>query len=211
MSASASQSSAMEKKAAPHKKARPKKNPKPITWEVFQRKYLTKEDGFKYEWLNGKVEKTKRTMDKSQLYLLWNLLEHFDFLKSKNKVAGRLIAEPDLFFLKNHRRPDIAWLTKEQTFNLAESDAYEVPAFIIEVISSNDQVNKLKTKMQNYRDAGVKTVWHIFPKLKQVDVYAGENLEKMTVCLDKKICSAAPGLPGFEISVEAIFQKTDTP
>jgi Putative restriction endonuclease len=105
---------------------------KPISWEEFQRKYLSREDEFKYEWVNGIVVKTKRSMDKTQLYLLENLLEHFDLLKTQGKVQGRLISEPDLFFLTNHRRPDIALLSKKQIYALAEPKAYEVPAFIIE-------------------------------------------------------------------------------
>ena len=30
---------------------------KPILWAYFERKYLSREDGFKYEWLNGTIEK----------------------------------------------------------------------------------------------------------------------------------------------------------
>ena len=181
--------------------------PKPISWEDFKKNYLSREDSFKYEWVNGTVEKTKRGMDKTQLHLLWNLLDLFDELKSKGLVTGRLIPEPDLFFLSNHRRPDIVWLTKEQAFNLAEIKAYEIPAFVIEVISGNDQMNKVKEKMVNYRDAGVQVVWQVFPKLKQVDVYAGSNLSQMKVCFGEDICDASTVLPHFKIPVSAIFKK----
>lgn len=180
---------------------------KPISWEHFQRRYLRREDGFKYEWGNGLVVKSKRSMDKTQLYILENLLLHFDQLKVKGKVSGRLIPEPDLFFLAQHRRPDIAWLTTQQIYALADPAAYEVPAFLIEVISSNDYANLVKKKMVNYRDAGVQVVWHIYPGLKEVEVYAGPKLSTMTVCSGEKICSAAPVLPDFQISVNAIFDK----
>ncbi len=180
---------------------------KPISWEEFQKKYLSKEDSFKYEWVNGQVNKTKRGMDKTQVYLQFNFLAFFRQLLIEGKVAGELIAEPDLFFLKNHRRPDIAWLTKEQAYRLADPAAYEVPTFIIEVISGNDQMNNVKEKMVNYRDAGVKVVWQVFPKLKQVDVYAGANLSKMTVCFGDDICDAAPALPSFKMPLAEIFKK----
>ena len=29
--------------------------PKPISWEAFKADYLEREDGFKYEWVNGAV------------------------------------------------------------------------------------------------------------------------------------------------------------
>lgn len=32
--------------------------PKLISWEAFEKKYLSREDRFKYEWVNGTVEKT---------------------------------------------------------------------------------------------------------------------------------------------------------
>jgi len=40
----------------------PQKKPRKISWETFQKKYLSKEDKYKYEWLDGIVEKTPRTM-----------------------------------------------------------------------------------------------------------------------------------------------------
>lgn len=180
---------------------------KPISWEDFQKKYLTREDSYKYEWLNGLVEKTKRGMDKTQLYIQRNFLKFFRELLENGKVDGEILAEPDLFFLKNHRRPDMAWLTNGQINRLADPEVYEVPAFVIEVISGNDQMNKVKEKMVNYRDAGVQVVWLVFPKLKQVDVYSGKNLASAKVCSGDDICSAAPALPNFKIATLDIFTK----
>lgn len=185
--------------------------PKPISWEAFQRRYLSREDGFKYEWVGGTVEKTKRAMDRSQLYMLHNLQTFFRQLLNEGRAHGDLISEPDLFFLTNHRRPDICWLTDEQIYALANPEAYEVPAFVIEVISSNDQVNKVKKKMLDYRDAGVKVVWHVLPKYQEVEVYSGKNLENMTVCSGEKTCSAAPALPAFQLPANAIFNKPEQP
>ncbi len=180
---------------------------KPISWEEFQKKYLSREDSFKYEWVNGQVIKTKRGMDKTQVYIQFNFLGFFRQLFNEGKVVGELIAEPDLFFLQNHRRPDIVWLTKEQAYNLAEPTSYEVPALVIEVISGNDQMNNVKEKMVNYRDAGVQVVWQVFPKLRQVDVYSGVNLSQMTVCFGDDICDASPVLPHFKMPISAIFKK----
>lgn len=180
---------------------------KPISWTHFQRKYLSREDQYKYEWGNGTVVKSIRGMDKSQLYILNNLLNFFDELKSKNKVNGRMIPEPDLFFLSNHRRPEVAWLTEKQIYALAEPEAYEVPRFVIEVVPTNDNINRVKEKMVNYSEAGVEVVWHIFPQLHQVDVYTGTLLHQMTVCKGTDLCSAAPVLPDFQLSVDAIFYK----
>lgn len=44
-----------------------------ISWKEFKSRYLSREDGYKYEWVNGTLEKTKRTMDQSQYFILKNL------------------------------------------------------------------------------------------------------------------------------------------
>lgn len=40
----------------------PSENLKTVSWEAFQHKYLTREDAYKYEWVDGQVEKTKSTI-----------------------------------------------------------------------------------------------------------------------------------------------------
>ena len=50
-----------------------KRQPKPVSWETFEKKYLSREDSWKYEWVNGIVEKTKRFMYQEQFYILHNL------------------------------------------------------------------------------------------------------------------------------------------
>ena len=49
-----------------------KHKPRPISWETFKKVYLEREDGFKYEWVDGYVEKTSRTMDKKQFFISVN-------------------------------------------------------------------------------------------------------------------------------------------
>lgn len=74
-----------------------------------------------------------------------------------------------------------------------------MPLFVIEVISTNDQMNLVHEKMEDYRNAEVPVVWHILPKRKEVHVYLyGKN---MTICKGEEVCSAAPVLPDFNITV----------
>jgi Uma2 family endonuclease len=189
--------------------ANPQQKSTIISWEFFQQKYLAREDHFRYEWVDGKLEKTTRGLDKSQLYILHNLQNFFNLLSFQGKISGRLISSADLFFLSNHRRPDIAWLTQQQIYNLAEPEAYEVPRFLIEIVSTNDQINKVKAKMINYAEAGVEVVWQVLPAHRQVDVYSGTFLHQMTVCREADLCSAAPTLPDFQLSVNEIFFKPE--
>lgn len=179
-----------------------------ISWEAFQSDHMEREDGYEYEWLNGIVERSPYSMDKLQLFILRNLQNLFFRLKFEGQLQGQLMAEADLFFGQNHRRPDICWLTNTQIDRLAEG-MYEVPAFVIEIISKTDAINRVHDKMHDYRNAGVQMVWHIFPKHREVHIYTGERLQHMSIREDKAICSAAPILPGFELSIEAVFEREE--
>jgi Uma2 family endonuclease len=177
--------------------------PKKISWSEFQKRYLTREDKYKYEWLNGVVEKTERSMDYSQLFIAKNLQRFFFQLEFDNKVDGYLAAEGDIFFLENHRRPDLAYLNAEQMARTAQKEN-QVPLFVIEIISGNDKINKNQRKIQDYYRAGVQVIWEIMPELEQVNVYIGKE---MSMRSGEDLCSAAPVLPEFALTANAIFQK----
>jgi Uma2 family endonuclease len=178
-----------------------------IGWEQFQVAYLSREDGFKYEWVKGNVEKTKRTMDQRQYQILRNLRRFFDLLKRAGKISGGLESEIDTFFLPDvHRRPDISYFSEKQEDEMAFGRT-QVPLFVIEIIFTNDQMNLVHGKMEDFRKAGVKVVWHIFPKLEIVHVYGGKELSDMYVCREDEHCSAAPVLNEFQIAVNDIFKK----
>ena len=179
--------------------------PRPISWETFKKVYLEREDSFKYEWVNGQVEKTPRTMDKKQFFIIENLMAWLDTLRAEKKANGRLIVEGDNFFSGAHRRPDIAYYTYEQIRLTQNDNAHTVvPQFIIEVISTNDQMNSVVKKMKNYRAAEVPIVWHIFPNQYEIHVYRGKQ---MTVCVGDDICSAEPVVSGFKMSVNDVLKK----
>jgi Uma2 family endonuclease len=191
----------------------PTPQPRSITWKEFSRRYLQREDGHTYEWVNGLVQKTTNTMNPTQLYIQRNLQEIFIRLRIAGKITGQLLAEPDLFlFPEIHRRPDFAWLTDQQIDRLAEPGTIEIPAFVIEVISNNDAAIRLVEKMRNYRKAGVQIVWLIYPSEQEVNVYSGASLENMIVRSGDQVCSATvPTLLAFECTVNEIFRKTTAP
>lgn len=179
--------------------------PRSMPWATFKKIYLEREDGFKYEWVNGQVEKTPRSMDKKQFFIIENLMVLLDTLRYEKKADGRLIVEGDNFFSGAHRRPDLAYYTHEQ-IRLTQNDNEHtvIPQFIIEVISSNDQMNSVVKKMKNYRAAEVPVVWHIFPNQHEIHVYRGKQ---MTVCVGEDICSAESIISGFKMSVNEVLKE----
>jgi Uma2 family endonuclease len=180
-----------------------------ISWPEFQRKYLTREDGYKYEWVNNEVVKSKH-MDYTQFYIVKNLLSLFRDLVIKRGLKGELLSEGDMLFGDFHRRPDMFYLTDNQIVRTSYGEN-QVPLFVVEVISTKDQMNLVHEKMQNYREAEVQIVWHIFPKINQVHVYSGDGLKVMLVCLGDDVCSATSVIADFEMTANAIFEKQPKP
>lgn len=62
-----------------------------ISWEEFQRDYLSREDGYDYEWLDGIVEQNPISMNKVQLFMLRNLQDFFIGLRIQQAVQGNLL------------------------------------------------------------------------------------------------------------------------
>ncbi len=175
---------------------------KRISWEAFEKKYLAREDSYTYEWVNGMVEKTKRSMDTKQFAIEENILDAFFKLKFAGKFTGQIITEGDMFFKGNHRRPDMAYLTKKQIANMAKGSKDDTAQFVIEVISTTDEMNRVYEKMQDYEKADVKVIWHVFAKLQEVHVYHGRH---STIFRGDEMVTAAPVLPDFEMKVSDIF------
>lgn len=185
-------------------------NRKPITYAQFEKKYSNRSDKYKYEWVKGFPIITKHTMEKYQFFILRNLRDFADNLRKNNQLNGYFEGEFNLFFNADvNRKPDIFYFTEEQADDISLG-GNPIPEFIIEVISNTDQLNYMIDKMNDYRTAGVSVVWHIFTTKNEVHVYGGINLTTMVVCKNDAICSAAPVLPQFALSVDDIF-KLPTP
>jgi Uma2 family endonuclease len=200
--------SAIQSQSSKSKKPAANGKGKYISWEEFKRRYLSREDSYKYEWVKGMVEKTKRTMYQDQFTIVFNLRNLFNELLQNGKISGVLELEIDTFFLKDvHRRPDVSYFSLKQSLLMA-NDQQQVPKFVIEIISRSDQMNQVEDKMENYEAAGVEVVWQIFPKQELVKVYRGKKSIK---CKGGDICSAAPILPEFYIAAKDIFKKPELP
>jgi Uma2 family endonuclease len=192
--------------AAAHQNMDQKKDEKVkrfITLEKFIERYTNREDPFKYEWNNGTIEKKPKTMNRDQTKILQKLMRLFAKTKAYAN-GGELINEVDMYMksAKRTRRRDIVYMTAQQIID-SENGELSVCPFVIEVISKNDQINDIGEKMIEYFDNGVEAVWVIFPKLKKVEVYT--SVKKVSICFGNDICSAAPVLPDFSISVNELF------
>ena len=177
---------------------------KKISWEDFQKRYLTREDSYKYEWLNGVIEKTPRTMNPNQFYI-WENLSSF-LRQIEDKIGHRLGAFPmegDIFFNSNHRKPDIVFLNIQQ-IQEARQNIKPKPEFVIEILSPTDNINRVNKKVENYFAAGVKVLWHIFPEQEIIHVYSDSST--IRICRNTDICSAENVIEGYALPVKEVFK-----
>jgi Uma2 family endonuclease len=157
-------------------------------------------DGYKYEWNDGDLIKFSGMNNKQvKIFTILNKL----FIEKGYWKNGTFVAGYDVQLSGiQMRRPDIAYLTKAQ---IDEADRGEdpIPEFVVEIISENDNINKVIAKIGEYYKAGVKIVWLIFPEEKEVHVYSSRR--EVKICIENDICSANPVLPEFEIGVDQLF------
>lgn len=145
-------------------------------------------------------------MDITQLYIWLNINRHFQQYLQTHPLPGSLVTEADVLLSETlHRRPDICFLLDDQIFS-GKTNPIQVPAFVIEVISTNDSANKVSRKVQEYFQAGVKVVWNIYPELKEVHVF--ENATTALICRGDSPCNATTVLPGFSMTVSEILMET---
>jgi len=174
-----------------------------VSLEQFLLRYTNREDPFKYEWNKGVVEKKPRTMNRNQLFIFQNLLKRF--LKTNSFAHdGALICEIDMLLPKAERtrRADIAYLSGEQ-MKASRDGVPSVCSFVMEVISKNDQINEVAEKLTEYFADGVQLVWVIFPQIQKVEVW--RSVRDVTICFGDDVCTAAPVLDDFQLTVNEIF------
>jgi hypothetical protein len=172
-----------------------------VSLATFMKKYYNnRSKGYKYEFNKGKVEKFD-ALKRVEIFIYGNLLRCFMYSKAF-AAKHALVCEVDTWTSEvQYRRPDISYWTKEQKF----SETNEVPLFACEVISPTDNINLVNQKIEEYFGAGMKVLWHIFPKLNMVYVYHSPT--SVTICKGEDICSAAPAVPDLEITVNQLFSK----
>ena len=180
------------------------KHPKLVSLTTFFSKYAHTEDGFKYEYNNGIVEKTPRIITKKQWYIVHNLERHFSSTKAFQK-GDALFKEPEIWTSETQvRAPDLAYLTSKQIYRESSDDKTMTP-FIIEVISPTDRQYKVLEKLNEYFVAGLQVCWLVLPDLGQVYVYISPT--QVTICHGDMICYAGDTLSDFKITAADIFRK----
>ena len=184
-----------------------KKEVKPtkmVSLGTFFSKYVKAEDGFKYEYNNGIIEKTPRMITKKQWFIVDNLESRFVSTVAYQR-GDRLFREPEMWTSETQVRvPDLTFLTKKQIRNESPNDKTISP-FVIEVVSKTDFLYKVNEKLHEYFKSGVAVVWLVLPESEEVYVYTATN--QVEICTGDVKCFAGTMLLDFEITAADIFRK----
>jgi Uma2 family endonuclease len=104
--------------------------------------------------------------------------------------------------------PDASWVSKEKWDALTQSQQEKefsplAPDFAVELRSSSDSLKKLREKMGEYMDNGVRLGWLIDPKNNQVEIYRpGKEVEVLD---SPSNLSGEDVLLGFDLNLNKVW------
>jgi Uma2 family endonuclease len=104
--------------------------------------------------------------------------------------------------------PDASWVSNEKWQALTQTQQEEefsplAPDFVVELRSSSDSLKKLREKMQEYINNGVRLGWLLDPKNKTVEIFRlGKEVE---ILESPTTVSGEDVLPGFELNLNKVW------
>ncbi len=163
-----------------------------------------REDSNKYEFVEGNIQSSPKMVTAKQYFIYKNISTRF-IVSKFYKQGWDIIAEKE--FRTTHaqiRVPDISILNPNEV-NKGLIGEHSLPEMIVEVVSDNDTLKSIETKLFEYFKAGVKIVWAIVPEFELV--YAYQSPVEVKIHSGTDICIVCKSLKGLEISVGDIFLK----
>ena len=128
----------------------------------------------------------------------------------KKDKTGIAFESDGMLILPNgaKRAPDAFWITKEKYYGLSEKErtenfAHIVPDFVIELRSKSDSLQKIKKKMREYIENGVRLGWLIDPYEKRVHIYRANG--EIEILENPSKVSGENVLQGFELDLTEIW------
>ena len=128
---------------------------------------------------------------------------------NRRTQLGKVFNSSTVFKLPDgsQRSPDVAWVERSRWEALTQEERKKFPPlapdFVIELKSETDRLLKLQSKMQEYRDNGVRLGWLINPQDRTVEIYRlGQEVEVFSSPFS---LSGEDVLPGFTLDINSIW------
>jgi Uma2 family endonuclease len=138
------------------------------------------------------------------------LVAHLVIYALQNRSGGAV--DEVLFMLGPafaQRRPDVAFVSYERwpkEMAVPDTNSWEVvPDVTAEVVSPSNKTEEDLQKVLEYFRAGVRLVWVIHAKARQIYVY--DSPTQIRVLATADVLDGGTVLPGFQLSVATLFEE----
>lgn len=103
-------------------------------------------------------------------------------------------------------KPDISFVARDRLTLEEDEQGYVlvIPDLVVEVAPPNDRPGRVTRKIERYRQAGVRLIWLVQPRLRTVTVFAAGQ-EPRTLG-DRDELDGGDVLPGFRLQLTDIFR-----
>lgn len=115
---------------------------------------------------------------------------------------------PYRLFEDQVRFPDVGFVLWDHIPVDADSKVFApdwAPTLAVEVLSPSNTRKEMQRKLEDYFAAGVELVWYIDPDDRTVEVFT--SVEQKTLLREDDTLTGGKVLPGFEVSVQKIFES----
>ena len=102
------------------------------------------------------------------------------------------------------RCPDVAFVRKDRIPKAPTSTFWPLaPDLVVEVISDSEPAAEIESKVADYRAAGVKLIWLVYPRTQSVVEHRGDQLRRFT---KSDSLDGGEVLPGFALPLANLFR-----
>jgi len=117
------------------------------------------------------------------------------------ETGYRLRSNPDTV-----RAPDVSFVSKARVDKAGKTQGYfhGAPDLAVEVVSPDDTAAEVKTKVNEYFDAGSKSVWIVYPDSREVVVF--RSARESVVLSVQDTLDGGEVIPGFTCRVAELFE-----
>ncbi len=162
------------------------------------------------EFVNGRVVEKDMNADAT-----WTATRIGHYLTAHviQTAAGDVFAEQTFRCVPNQsrgfRRPDVAFTAAGRVPTPAPGGPLPfAPDLAVEVVSPNDNVEELESKLAEYRAAGIPLVWVVIPAVRIVRVFPLNGPDHALRAGDT--LTGGDVLPGFAVAVADLFRPVPT-
>jgi Uma2 family endonuclease len=173
---------------------------------------LTMPDGDRFELLNGRLVEKESSYAAAliaceAMYLLANFLDDnpLGTVTASGATFRCFPDDPDAV-----RKPDVAFVRRGRLprGQVLEGHVLIAPDLVVEVVSPNNLVEDVETKIQMFLNAGTRLVWVVHSQPRFLRIHRPDGT--ITQLKDGDELTGEDVLPGFRCLVRDLFRPLDT-